>query len=74
MFPGLPKDENQSDPLLKISGTTAILSTLFTVVGQPNNPDELEKVVSVLVNLFFLLGFQEVLFLHHIYMLQPHHE
>ena len=35
---GLPKDENQSAPRLRIVGTTAIDSTLFTVVGHPYKP------------------------------------
>ena len=34
----LPRLENQSCPLRIISGTTAIDSTLFTVVGQPKTP------------------------------------
>ena len=34
----LPIPENQLDPLLSIVGTTAILSTLFTVVGHPYKP------------------------------------
>ena len=34
----LPNDANQSPPFLKIVGTTAIVSTLFTVVGNPYNP------------------------------------
>ena len=39
VFLSLPRDENQSAPLLKIVGTTAILSTLLTVVGQPYRPE-----------------------------------
>src|SRR5579864_1462291 len=35
---GRPIDENHSAPRLKIVGTTAIDSTLFTVVGQPYSP------------------------------------
>ena len=35
LFFGLPKDANQSAPLLKIVGTTATVSTLLTMVGQP---------------------------------------
>ena len=38
VFFGLPKLENQFPPLLRIVGTTAILSTLFTVVGHPHKP------------------------------------
>ena len=34
----LPNDLNQSPLRLKIVGTTAIDSTLFTVVGQPYKP------------------------------------
>ena len=32
---GRPKPANQLEPLLNISGTTAIDSTLLTVVGHP---------------------------------------
>ena len=35
LFFGRPKDANQSAPLFKIDGTTAIVSTLLTIVGQP---------------------------------------
>ena len=35
VFLGLPKDENHLDPLLNIVGITDIVSTLFTIVGQP---------------------------------------
>ena len=38
LFFGLPKEANHSAPLLNIVGTTAIVSTLFTIVGQPYNP------------------------------------
>ena len=38
VFFALPNDANQSPPFLKIVGTTAIVSTLFTVVGDPYNP------------------------------------
>ena len=38
VFFGLPILENQSDPFLNIVGTTAIVSTLLTIVGQPYNP------------------------------------
>ena len=34
-----PKPENQSGPRRRIVGTTAIDSTLLTVVGQPYKPD-----------------------------------
>src|SRR3546814_3805290 len=33
-----PKDENHDAPRRRIVGTTAIISTLFTVVGQPSRP------------------------------------
>ena len=36
---GRPKDANQSAPRRRIVGTTAIDSTLFTVVGQPYRPE-----------------------------------
>ena len=38
LFLGLPKEANHSGPRLKIVGTTAIVSTLFTIVGQPYKP------------------------------------
>ena len=34
----LPSFENHSGPLLRIVGTTAIVSTLLTVVGLPKTP------------------------------------
>ena len=34
----LPRFENHSGPLLRIVGTTAIVSTLLTVVGLPKTP------------------------------------
>jgi len=33
VFLGLPKEANHFAPLLRIVGTTAIVSTLFTIVG-----------------------------------------
>jgi len=38
VFFGLPNDANHFPPLLRIVGTTAIVSTLFTVVGLPKTP------------------------------------
>ena len=38
MFLSLPKEENHLAPLLNIVGTTEIVSTLLTIVGQPYNP------------------------------------
>ena len=35
VFLGRPKDENHSPPLFNIAGTTDIVSTLLTVVGDP---------------------------------------
>jgi len=35
VFLGLPRDANHFAPLLRMVGTTAIVSTLFTIVGQP---------------------------------------
>jgi len=35
VFLDLPKDANHFAPFLRIVGTTAIVSTLFTMVGQP---------------------------------------
>ena len=32
---GLPKDANHFAPFLRIVGTTAMVSTLLTIVGQP---------------------------------------
>merc|ERR1719336_1227946 len=37
-FLGLPNCANQVPPLLQMSGATATVSTLVTVVGQPNTP------------------------------------
>ncbi len=38
LFFGRPKPANHLAPRLRISGTTAIVSTLLTVVGQPYRP------------------------------------
>ena len=38
VFFGLPNDANHLPLLLKIVGTTAIVSTLLIIVGQPYNP------------------------------------
>ena len=38
VFFGLPKEANHLAPRFKIVGTTAIVSTLFTIVGHPYNP------------------------------------
>ena len=35
VFLGLPRDANHFAPLLRMVGTTAIVSTLFIIVGQP---------------------------------------
>jgi hypothetical protein len=35
VFFSLPRDANHFPPLLRIVGTTAIVSTLFIIVGQP---------------------------------------
>jgi hypothetical protein len=43
VFLGLPKEANHFAPLLRIVGTTAIVSTLFTIVGQPYNPTKAGK-------------------------------
>ena len=43
VFLGLPNDANHFAPLLKIVGTTATVSTLFTIVGQPYNPTNAGK-------------------------------
>src|SRR3712207_6885560 len=37
-FFGRPKPANQAAPRRRISGTTAMVSTLFTVVGAPYRP------------------------------------
>ena len=39
----LSKDANHLPPLLKIVGTTAIVSTLFTIVGHPYKPTKAGK-------------------------------
>mmetsp|Transcript_25175 Transcript_25175/g.51170 ORF Transcript_25175/g.51170 Transcript_25175/m.51170 type:complete len:208 (+) Transcript_25175:61-684(+) len=38
LFPSRPKEENQSPPRRQMVGTTATVSTLVTVVGQPQSP------------------------------------
>ena len=38
MLFSVPRLENHSGPLLRMVGTTAIVSTLFTVVGLPKTP------------------------------------
>ena len=38
VFFGLPKDANHLDPLLSMVGITAMVSTLFTMVGHPYSP------------------------------------
>ena len=38
VFLGRPKEANHFPPLLRIVGTTAIVSTLLTIVGHPYNP------------------------------------
>ena len=43
VFFGFPIDANHLPPLLKIVGTTAIVSTLFTIVGQPYKPTKAGK-------------------------------
>ena len=43
IFLGLPKEANHFPPLLKIVGTTAIVSTLLTIVGQPYRPTKAGK-------------------------------
>ena len=43
MFFGLPIEANHFPPLRSIVGTTAIVSTLFTIVGQPYKPTNAGK-------------------------------
>ena len=43
MFFGFPTEANHLPPLLKIVGTTAIVSTLLTIVGHPYNPTRAGK-------------------------------
>ena len=43
VFFGLPSDANHFPPLLKIVGTTAIVSTLLTIVGHPYKPTRAGK-------------------------------
>ena len=38
VFFGFPNEANHLPPFLNIVGTTAIVSTLLTIVGQPYNP------------------------------------
>lgn len=42
-FLSLPKPENHTPPRRQISGATATVSTLDTVVGHPNTPDAVRK-------------------------------
>ena len=43
VFFGLPIFANHFPPLLRIVGTTAIVSTLFIIAGQPYNPTKAGK-------------------------------
>ena len=43
VFFGLPKEENHFAPFLRIVGNTAIVSTLFTIVGHPYKPTSAGK-------------------------------
>ena len=43
VFLGFPIEENHFPPLLNIVGTTAIVSTLLTIVGQPYKPTNAGK-------------------------------
>ena len=43
VFLGFPIEENHLPPLLKIVGTTAIVSTLLTIVGHPYKPTRAGK-------------------------------
>merc|ERR1719414_700350 len=43
LFRSRPKPANQSPPRRQIVGATAIVSTLFTVVGQPKTPTSAGK-------------------------------
>ena len=43
MFFGFPKDANHLDPFRNIVGMTAIVSTLFIIVGHPYNPTSAGK-------------------------------
>ena len=43
MFLGFPNDANHFPPLLKIVGTTAIVSTCLQLVGQPTKPTKAEE-------------------------------
>ena len=63
-----PIPENHLEPFLSIVGTTAIVSTLFTVVGFPKSPTLAGKGASVEVDLFYPQGFQLMLFLLHKHM------
>ena len=38
VFFGFPREENHLAPFFNIVGTTAIVSTLLTIVGQPYKP------------------------------------
>ena len=43
VFFGFPNEENHLPPRLKIVGTTATVSTLFTIVGHPYKPTKAGK-------------------------------
>ena len=43
MFFGFPREANHLPPFLNIVGTTAIVSTLLTIVGQPYSPTSAGK-------------------------------
>ena len=43
VFFGFPNEANHFPPLRSIVGTTAIVSTLLTIVGQPYNPTNAGK-------------------------------
>ena len=43
VFLGLPIEENHFPPRLRIVGTTAIVSTLLTIVGHPYKPTKAGK-------------------------------
>ena len=69
---GFPSPANHSAPRRRIVGTTAMDSTLLTVVGHPYNPTFAGNGGFKRVAPFSLPNFQATPFLLHIYMLLHH--
>ncbi len=79
VFFSLPKEANHLPPLLRIVGTTAMVSTLLIIVGHPYKPINagkggfnLGKVVLILADLCYLQCSRVMLSLLHKYKLLHH--